>query len=908
MMTLHEAIELVLHESGRVMQASAIADSINNRGLYRKSDNSPISGNQVHARVAKYPGIFETSEDGISLVDIGIKAYKQFTRELEKLLTYFFPAKSGQLTDIISHFLVLIYYQGHFTQIFTNRIHSPKGFLISLFQKLENEHHKLENCFRSTTDFISNSLSENEVEQILHLLENFSFNSLERADQEDFSQYFNDYINFFTGKSKTQVGEFSTPKELAALMCAIYEPPYNGRVFDPFAGNASLLNRFYWTNKDRFYDIIAGDIVQDTYILGKLNLYTTGSPNYSYERRNALTDWRESVNADIVISNPPFTVKANTEHYYADWQKVPSNNLRLNAIQLALHHMNERGKCILVVPETVLVSAGKDAAALRQILVKEDWLQGVILLPRSLFKPYTSSSSALIILDKSRKSRSTGIFFYDATELQKTEFSKEIPFIIDAFHGESTLPDKAIWVSSKEIEEQDYVLNAKQYLLHPPDGSEYVQLRDLLTDSFLGIHIPSEIINNESGVPYIQTGNLSDGEGLGSINMNELKVYISDIDDDKLPPKLIPKGSVLVAKAGGKLKPTIYQDSREAVASSNIIVLCPNYEILPEYLVAQLQSEYLVKQVESIRRYTAMPTFNLKDLLKLKIRMLPVEKQQQYVATFYSKKIYQTEQAAISSKEDGLYNIISRIKHEVKQPVSAIGNDITALTDYLQQKADTQQPISLTDFTVTPLPGQSAADMDAAILLNVLNRIKKCVDEAQTSLTKAEETLNLGAGNLKIEPVAIRQLIEADVKPLYRNAGCNIQVKGKEYTINADCYQIKILFRNLIDNAIQHGFTPKLPDNDDTIIFELKNNPKTGFIEITVMNNGRPFGVGFNTAFFETKGKTGMRDRGSGFGGFHIKQIIENHKGQLIIPDEAETGFSDFKVRFKICLPANINI
>jgi HB1/ASXL restriction endonuclease-like protein with HTH domain len=59
-MTLHEALAQILRENGnQPMTARALADAVNERGLYRKKDGSPVEVNQVHARSNNYQDLFE---------------------------------------------------------------------------------------------------------------------------------------------------------------------------------------------------------------------------------------------------------------------------------------------------------------------------------------------------------------------------------------------------------------------------------------------------------------------------------------------------------------------------------------------------------------------------------------------------------------------------------------------------------------------------------------------------------------------------------------------------------------------------------------------------------------------------------------------------------------------------------
>jgi hypothetical protein len=59
-MTLHDALVLILRErNNEPMTARELANAVNDRGLYRKRDGSPVEVNQVHARASNYEVLFE---------------------------------------------------------------------------------------------------------------------------------------------------------------------------------------------------------------------------------------------------------------------------------------------------------------------------------------------------------------------------------------------------------------------------------------------------------------------------------------------------------------------------------------------------------------------------------------------------------------------------------------------------------------------------------------------------------------------------------------------------------------------------------------------------------------------------------------------------------------------------------
>lgn len=70
-MTLHDAIVVVLRESGGPMTTSEIARVLNGRALYTKRDGSPIDAFQVHGRTRNYDQLFQRSGSTVALVEWG---------------------------------------------------------------------------------------------------------------------------------------------------------------------------------------------------------------------------------------------------------------------------------------------------------------------------------------------------------------------------------------------------------------------------------------------------------------------------------------------------------------------------------------------------------------------------------------------------------------------------------------------------------------------------------------------------------------------------------------------------------------------------------------------------------------------------------------------------------------------
>ena len=89
-MTLHEAIEQLLKQTGRPMTTTEIAMEINKNKWYQKKDGTPIDPFQIHGRTKNYPNIFNRSGSTISLngqPNLKVSRTKKTTIKQKPILT-----------------------------------------------------------------------------------------------------------------------------------------------------------------------------------------------------------------------------------------------------------------------------------------------------------------------------------------------------------------------------------------------------------------------------------------------------------------------------------------------------------------------------------------------------------------------------------------------------------------------------------------------------------------------------------------------------------------------------------------------------------------------------------------------------------------------------------------------------
>ena len=94
-MTLHEAIEKLLRQTGRPMTTQQIADELNKNGWYQKKDGSIIQAFQIHGRTRNYPNIFDRDGSTVSLIGQTKSNVKPTKTETPKQIT-----KAAQISSV----------------------------------------------------------------------------------------------------------------------------------------------------------------------------------------------------------------------------------------------------------------------------------------------------------------------------------------------------------------------------------------------------------------------------------------------------------------------------------------------------------------------------------------------------------------------------------------------------------------------------------------------------------------------------------------------------------------------------------------------------------------------------------------------------------------------------------------
>lgn len=320
-----------------------------------------------------------------------------------------------------------------------------------------------------------------------------------------FSTIFEYMIKDYNKDGGGKYAEYYTPHAVAKIIAQILvgkDQPENVRIYDPAAGSGSLLMTLASQIGTDRTTVYSQDISQKSSNLLRLNLILNGLSHSirNIVQGNTILNNKHPEKMDFIVSNPPFKldfsewrddVEALPEYndrFFAGVPKTPKKKKSAMAIyQLFIQHivysLKENGKAAVVVPTGFLTAQTGIDKKIRQKLVDENWLAGVVSMPSNIFAT-TGTNVSVVFIDKGRTADQEEVFLVDASKLgskvkedngtQKTVLSSdEEQQIIDSFVNKEVIEDFSVAVKLADIKARNYSLSAGQYF---PVKIEYVEM------------------------------------------------------------------------------------------------------------------------------------------------------------------------------------------------------------------------------------------------------------------------------------------------------------------------------------------------------------------------------------------------------------------------------------------------
>lgn len=392
-----------------------------------------------------------------------------------------------------------------FSETFDNTLLAIAKENSDIFSVITEEGEKIV-LFENISKYITDK-RDDFCKSIINKLIHFSFEEIFKEKFDFFATIFEYLIKDYNTNSGGKYAEYFTPHAVSKIMarCLVQGEVSNVSCYDPSAGSGTLLmNLAHQIGEDRCL-IYSQDISQKSSNLLRLNLILNNLvhsiPNI-VKGNTILEPFHKEANGelkkfDYIVSNPPFKLdfsdfvadldtKQNNDRFFAGIPKVPAKKKESMAIYLMflqhiMYSLSPTGKAAIVVPTGFITAQSGIEKKIRQRMVENKMLAGVVSMPSNIFAT-TGTNVSVIFLDKENKE---DVILIDASKLgttvkegknQKTLLSTdEEDRIIDTFSEKKVDKDFSVLVSYADIKAKNYSLSAGQYF---EVKIEYVDITD----------------------------------------------------------------------------------------------------------------------------------------------------------------------------------------------------------------------------------------------------------------------------------------------------------------------------------------------------------------------------------------------------------------------------------------------
>ena len=824
----------------------------------------------------------------------------------------------GELRDVV---LSLIFLKHANDSFFSNKSDIISVPEISKWSYLNN---KLEEY--NFIDFLHKALLsiEDKNDQIRYTFRNLSLDNFNQLDLKlvrelfikiseldlinrnvSFSSFIGDLLSKFSAYQGKKGGGTTTPNSVSQLMVKLLDLK-EGSVLDSTCGTGGFFDKIKEQHQNNIFQFYGQEFSQNTLAIAKLRFAFNVSDEIKFSADDTLkNDCFADLKVHYVLMHPPFNLRLSdnsiSQHDPRFKFGLPSKiNANIAWLQHAIFHLNDKGRSAVLLTNNSLFNSGKDSE-IRKNIIDTDIVESIITLPSNLFEN-TSISASIWLLNK-KKPKQNKVLFIDASNVgemvNKTQRSindKEILEIStllnlwqenDLNYNDKVGHNKSVDIS--EIIDMDYILIPSKYVgikdLSEIDLSKAIKLGDILEAVR-----PSKL---ESGVNYkrLTIKDLSSNPDSYILDSNSLK--IGELRSDF---KCLHDNVLLISKLGNKLKTTYFEGAsgKYAFPSSSIYSYKVDLnKVRIDYLIAELDKDYIKAQVDNMRKGSGIPFINRKDLENILIIIPPsIEHQKEILekerhTRFQSAaKLLGFEKEIEKLKKAQLKDLGSK-KHNILQHLNNVKSSADVLLDMMQNNDGVLKASEI----INPRRGvtvekrfirlQESLDKVIYYVDNITNELKFDEAEIINIVEFIDECKERGVQN-KLFSVEI--IIDSET------------LIDKEPLIYISKNDFEEIYNNLLENSIKHGFI----DQNKKYVFRVTISLTDNFIKINFENNGKPFPKGIADSILVKGEKAGVTG-GTGIGLWKVSEIAKHFKVKLKVFDEPANDFPvGFEFNFKL--------
>ncbi len=378
----------------------------------------------------------------------------------------------------------------NFADLFDNTLIDIARKNSGIFSAITNEGQKIA-LFEDISNYVFKD-RDGFCKAIINKLVGFSFENIFDEKFDFYASIFEYLIKDYNNDSGGVYAEYFTPHAVAKVMarCLVNEDVDNVTCYDPSAGSGTLLMNIAHEIGEDKCTIYSQDISQKSSSFLRLNLILNdlvhSIPNV-VQGNTILEPYHRLKNGnfqkfDYIVANPPFKLDfsdyrdqlEDSDRFFAGVPKIPAKKKDSMAIYLLfmqhiINSLSKIGKAAVVVPTGFVTAQSGIDKKIRQKLVEEKILSGVVSMPSNIFAS-TGTNVSIIFIDKENKD---DVILIDASNLgkkvkdgknQKTLLSdSDEQQIIDTFNNKAVADDFSVVISYEEIAAKNYSLSAGQY-------------------------------------------------------------------------------------------------------------------------------------------------------------------------------------------------------------------------------------------------------------------------------------------------------------------------------------------------------------------------------------------------------------------------------------------------------------
>ncbi len=369
--------------------------------------------------------------------------------------------------------------------IIQNAAHTPEiGIVIDkALRAIEDENLSLKGVLPG--NYARPELDKRRLGDVVDLFTNIKM--LAKGDEKDLLGRVYEYcLQKFASQEGKNAGEFYTPSCIVRTIVEVLQP-FEGRVYDPCCGSGGMFvqSAKFLKNHQRSLSgisIYGQELNSTTWKMAKMNVAIRGlEANLGKTYADTFfDDQHPTLKADFIMANPPFNLSDwGADKLQNDKRWVygvpPTGNANFAWMQHMIHHLSPVGRIGLVLANGALSSQSGGEGNIRQRIIEDDLVEGIVALPPQLF--YSTPIPVSLWFLSREKKQPGKVLFIDARnmgemvtravrELDEEKDIKKIAETFDKFRN-GTLEDEVGFCAVKvlkEIEEHDFILTPGRYV------------------------------------------------------------------------------------------------------------------------------------------------------------------------------------------------------------------------------------------------------------------------------------------------------------------------------------------------------------------------------------------------------------------------------------------------------------